>query len=150
MALMRGIQRRSFFSGLFAAAALLAGCGDVSGEIAITVPIEAVDSGDPHPGDSESVPDASAGDVNAGEGGHEDGPVFSSCLEELDARHIGYTRTSARGVVDAVRLTGPINGVLFANGTATSTATDPMACEFVRTLHRFADVLKAHGFVRAG
>jgi hypothetical protein len=74
----------------------------------------------------------------------------STCLVDLAARGVGYVETEARGVVDAVELTALLNGVLVANGTSTDPATDPMACEFVKTLWDFADLLKAHGFNRIG
>jgi hypothetical protein len=63
---------------------------------------------------------------------------------------VSFVDTVARGVVDAVELMGPLNGVLIANGTSTDPATDPMACEFVKTLWEFADLLKERGFNRIG
>jgi len=63
---------------------------------------------------------------------------------------VAYVETEARGVVDAVELTAPLNGVLIANGTNTDPASDPIACEFVKTLWDFAELLKARGFSRIG
>jgi hypothetical protein len=87
---------------------------------------------------------------SSGSGGSSPDAGPSSCLVELGARGIAYVETEARGVVDAVELTAPLNGVLIANGTRTDPASDPMACEFVKTLWDFADLLKARGFDRIG
>lgn len=73
-----------------------------------------------------------------------------ACLDELAALGVPYSLTEARGVVDAVHVEGPIGGVLFANGTDTDPMSDPVACEFVKTLHAFAGLLQAHGFARVG
>jgi hypothetical protein len=72
------------------------------------------------------------------------------CLDKLKAEGISFEQTSARGVVDAVHVLGPIHGVLFASGTDTNPIGDPIACEFVLTLAKFADLAKAKGFVRLG
>ncbi len=77
-------------------------------------------------------------------------PAATGCLEQLDQLGVQYTTTSAKGVVDGVKLAGPINGVLFAKTDTDQPSTDPMACEFVLTLWKFADVLKAHGFNKVG
>jgi hypothetical protein len=74
----------------------------------------------------------------------------SACRSQLTAKGISYKVTAARGVVDAVNILGPINGVLFASGTETKPIGDPVACEFALTLVKFADLLKAKGFVRVG
>jgi hypothetical protein len=74
----------------------------------------------------------------------------ATCLEDLDALGVPYTATNARGVVDAVELAGPLNGVLIANGTNSEPASDPMACEFVKTLWRFTELLQERGFDRIG
>lgn len=74
----------------------------------------------------------------------------STCLEQLDALGVQYTPTVAKGVVDGVKLAGPLNGVLFAKTDTNEPSTDPMGCEFVLTLWKFADVLKSHGFTKVG
>jgi hypothetical protein len=97
-----------------------------------------------------SAPGGAGNGGSSGSAGSPPDAGVSSCLEDLTARGVGYVETQARGVVDAVELTAPLNGVLIANGTSTSPASDPVACEFVRTLWDFADLLKAHGFTRIG
>lgn len=74
----------------------------------------------------------------------------ATCLLELERRGVDFERAEARGVVDAVRLTGPVNGVLFASNERTTSTTDPMACEFVLTLWDFATLLATQGVVRVG
>lgn len=74
----------------------------------------------------------------------------STCRTWLSERGVTYKLTSARGVVDAINILGPINGVLFANGTDTKAMGDPVACEFAQTLYKFAELLKSKGFVRVG
>lgn len=78
------------------------------------------------------------------------GPPASTCMEQLDQLGVQYTKTSAKGVVDAVKLAGPLNGVLFAKTDTDTPSADPMGCEFVLRLWKFADVLKAHGFNKVG
>ncbi len=74
----------------------------------------------------------------------------SSCLDQLDALGVQYTPTVAKGVVDGIKLSGPLNGVLFAKTTTNTPTTDPIACTFALTLHKFAGVLKSHGFNKVG
>lgn len=74
----------------------------------------------------------------------------SACRSDLTAKGLSFKTTTAKGVVDAINVLGPINGVLFASGTATTPMGDPVACEFARTLWSFADLLKSKGFVRVG
>jgi hypothetical protein len=76
------------------------------------------------------------------------GPL--SCKDDLKAKGLSFTETEARGVVDAIHVTGKINGVLFANGTSDKPMGDPVACAFAHTLWDFADLLKSKGFVRVG
>lgn len=78
------------------------------------------------------------------------GATQAGCLGELDALGIAYKKTSAKGVVDAVNLLGPVNGVLFTNGTKDTPTGDPMACAFVKTIWAAAGVWKKHGFVKIG
>ena len=77
-------------------------------------------------------------------------PAATTCLAQLDQLGVAYTTTVAKGVVDGVKLAGPLNGVLFAKTDTDQPSADPMACEFVLTLWKFADVLKAHGFNKVG
>lgn len=72
------------------------------------------------------------------------------CLEDLTARKIPYTKTTARGVVDAITVPAPINGVTFTAETGDKPTAQPMACEFVRTLIAFAEVLKSKGIHKVG
>lgn len=74
----------------------------------------------------------------------------SACRTQLLAKGITFKTTAAKGVVDAVNVNSPINGVLFASGTETTPMGGPFACEFVLTLSKFADILKPRGFVRVG
>lgn len=73
-----------------------------------------------------------------------------TCLQELDKRGVGYTPTTAKGVVDAVKLTGKLNDVLIAKTDTNQVSTDPMACKFVLYLWEMAEVLKAHGIHKIG
>jgi len=88
----------------------------------------------------------SAGKAGAGQAGSSQ----AGCFGELDALGVSYKKTSAKGVVDAVNLLGPIEGVTFTSGDTTKPSGDPMACAFVLTLREFAATLKARGFVRIG
>lgn len=90
------------------------------------------------------------GSGTGGSGGAGGSPSTGKCLTDLDALGVSYTPTKARGVVDAVKLTGPLNGVRYAKTDTDAISTDPMACEFVKTLYEFATVLKAHGFTKIG
>jgi hypothetical protein len=92
--------------------------------------------------------DGSAGATGGARGSGPD--AGGTCLEQLRAFGVGYMRVEAKGVVDAVELTGPLNGVLIANGTSQNPAQDPMACEFVKTLYAFTTLLKERGFNRIG
>jgi hypothetical protein len=92
----------------------------------------------------------SAGTI-ASDAGTETGPdVALGCLERLRGRGVVYQRVEAKGVVDAVELDGRLNGVLIANGTSQNPTRDPMACEFVETLHAFTGLLEERGFDRIG
>lgn len=94
-----------------------------------------------------SVPEAS---VDAKPEVAPDSSGATACQADLAAKGVTFKTTAARGVVDAVNVLGPINGVLFASGTGTKPMGDPMACAFVQTMWKFADLLKARGFVRVG
>lgn len=77
-------------------------------------------------------------------------PTATSCMAQLDQLGVQYTTTVAKGVVDGVKLQGPLNGILFAKSDTDQPTTDPMACEFVLTLWTFAELLKAKGFTQIG
>lgn len=94
-------------------------------------------------GPSAVAPDAQAAPTDAGAGGPD-------CLADLAALGIAFVPATARGVVSAVKVTGKINDVEFTAGTKATPLEDPIACEFVKTLHALAGVAKAHGFVRIG
>lgn len=143
---------------LFTMVLSLVACGSSTDDVAATpLPTEELDStaAEVEPADvgmppaDVSISDAPAPDttppkmdalVDAG----------SPCRTQLTARGFSYKVTAARGVVDAVNVLGPINGVLFASGTDTKPMGDPVACEFVLTLAKFADLAKSKGFVRIG
>ncbi|HRG94742.1 MAG TPA: extensin family protein [Polyangiaceae bacterium] len=72
------------------------------------------------------------------------------CLEDLTKRGVPFTKATARGLVDAVTVPAPINGVTFTTDATDKPTTQPMACDFVRTLWAFADVLKAKGVRKVG
>ncbi len=72
------------------------------------------------------------------------------CLEDLTLRKVPFTKTTARGIVDAITVPAPINGVTFTSEVGDKPTTQPMACEFVRTLFAFADVLKSKGIHKVG
>jgi hypothetical protein len=103
---------------------------------------------------SETVAEDTGSDTS--EGGATDsgateadtGPL--SCKDDLKAKGLVFTDTEARGVVDAIHVTGKINGVLFANGTSDKPMGDPVACAFAETLWDFAALLKSKGFVKVG
>jgi Extensin-like protein C-terminus len=73
------------------------------------------------------------------------------CEAELKQRGIGFQRETARGVLAPVRLTGPIQGVLFRtdlNDQARATSPWEIAdCRLVLSLDDFASILKAHDIV---
>lgn len=72
------------------------------------------------------------------------------CLEDLTTRGVPFVKATARGLVDAVTVPAPINGVTFTTSSGDTPTSQPMACEFVRTLFAFADVLKAKGIHKVG
>ncbi len=94
-------------------------------------------------GGAAPAPPADAAAPSADAGG-------ASCLDELRALGVSFLPSAARGVVDAVKLTGPIDGVELTAGTKRDPLEDPVACEFAKTLHAFAGFVKARGFVRVG
>ena len=160
-AVLRGILWPTLRAPLLLAVFLgLSACGSSEDEGASPLPageldgsiessIDPVDADDPTPVDTgvidTSVAEASSTDAKpaADTGG-------TACQADLTAKGVKFKLTAARGVVDAVNVLGPINGVLFASGTNTTPIGDPMACAFVQTMWKFADLLKVHGFVRVG
>jgi hypothetical protein len=89
----------------------------------------------------------SGGTGATGVGGFSGG---ANCLPTLDQLGVPYTNTVAKGVVDAVHLNGPLNGILFSNGEDDEPMGDPIACDFILRLWQFAEVLKARDFVKVG
>ncbi len=124
-----------------------------------TDPESTVESQNPEPSEpgpdalpdaSVQAPDASAPDAQLKKDADATADV-GTCFDQLNARGIGYKKTTARGLVDAVSLTDPtINGVKFAANTTTKPLADPIACEFVLTLYDFAAILKKYGIVSVG
>lgn len=126
------------------------GCSDpVSGRIGVD-PVDAsvsqteddaakVDEDDAAVEDAYRPPEAAA-----------DRGAPKTCLEELRALGVPFEEATARGVVDAVRLKGPLNGVTIASEATSNTTKDPMACAFVKSLWAFAHELRAHDVVRLG
>jgi hypothetical protein len=73
----------------------------------------------------------------------------ASCEAELDARQIAYDRETARGIAEAVRLTGPLHGVTFRtdlpDAARAATPYEISDCRLVLALDDFAAILEAHG-----
>jgi hypothetical protein len=95
--------------------------------------------------------DASAPDVaTTPKDASVDRPSTLPCIDQLKQKGITFTETTARGVDDAVKIKGPIGGVKFVRDDGDEYASDPMACSFVLTLERFAQLLKSKGVVKVG
>lgn len=148
-------------SSALAFALVFVGCGGTDGEIGPAPEDAAAEVDDPFQPDTGTlVEDTSLADTgsseaatDAGDAAKPDTPkpdAATACQAALIELGVSFKTTAARGVVDAVKLNGPINGVTFANGTSTTTMGDPVACEFVKTLHAFAGLAKSKGFVRIG
>ncbi len=73
------------------------------------------------------------------------------CEAELAARHIPFKRETAPGVVAPIRLTGPINGILFrGEGTEQERARSPHEiadCRLVLALYDATATLAEHDIV---
>lgn len=73
------------------------------------------------------------------------------CEAELKQRNIGFVREESRGVLAPVRLSGPIQGVLFRtdfDDKARATTPYEIAdCRLVLALDDFAGILKQHNIV---
>ncbi len=78
------------------------------------------------------------------------GASSGPCLDQLKALGVSFEKTTQRNVVDAVHLTGPLNGITIADTTKTTTTKQAFSCALVRTLHTFMGQLKDDGFVRIG
>lgn len=142
---------------LVAAPFAVVGCGGSDGEIGPAPEDASAEVDDPWQPDTgapdtsvDAPTDAPATDAADAPADAPRPDAATACQAQLVELGIGFKTATARGVVDAVRLTGPINGVLFASGTATTVMGDPVACEFAKTLHQFAGLVKAKGFVRVG
>ncbi|MBI2390478.1 MAG: extensin family protein [Deltaproteobacteria bacterium] len=129
---------------------------DASGDVGAVDP--PIDADDPTPTDADDEDATSDATIDAKADASADvkpdvatdAAGATACRADLAAKGLKFKTTTARGVVDAVNVLGPINGVLFASGTGTTPMGDPIACAFVQTLWRFADLLKERGFTRVG
>jgi len=76
----------------------------------------------------------------------------ADCETELGNRHIGYTKETARGVVDPIRLTGALHGVEFrTDASDTKRADSPYEitdCRLVLAMDDFAEILGKHDIVQ--
>jgi hypothetical protein len=76
----------------------------------------------------------------------------ADCETELGNRHIGYTKETARGVLDPVRLTGSLHGVEFrTDASDTKRADSPYEiadCREVLAMDDFAQILEKHDIVQ--
>lgn len=74
-----------------------------------------------------------------------------ACKAELAARHIPYRDETAKGVLEPVRLTGPLHGVTFRTDLAESqretTPWEISDCRLVVALDDFAAMLEKHDIV---
>jgi hypothetical protein len=74
-----------------------------------------------------------------------------ACLAELDTRGVSYNKETARGVVGAIRLTGPLHGVTFTPDVDKKDVdTTPYAivdCRLALSLDDFAALLQKHDVV---
>jgi len=94
-----------------------------------------------NPADPDATPAVKYGAMSAAE-----------CETELGNRHIGFAQETARGVFDAVRLTGPLHGVEFrtdANDTKRTDSPYEIAdCRLVLAMDDFAQILVQHDIVQ--
>ena len=76
----------------------------------------------------------------------------ADCETELGNRHIGYTKETARGVLDPVRLTGSLHGVEFRTDTSDAKRADSpyeiVDCREVLAMDDFAQILEKHDIVQ--
>jgi hypothetical protein len=141
----------------FALGVSVAACGAESGTTESHAVSTDTSGTDPGGGDTVDMPSTSSSSTDSGApmsrkdaSTSSDAAPAPTCLEELTTLGVKWEPTMARGVVDAVFIKDRINGVLFALETGTTPATDPMACEFVLTLYKFADYLKSKGIDHVG
>ena len=75
----------------------------------------------------------------------------TECEAELASRHIDFVRETATAVEQAVRLTGPLHGVVFRTDLADKVRpTSPYEiadCRLVLALDDFAEILRRHDIV---
>ena len=75
----------------------------------------------------------------------------AACEAELVARHIGFVRERALGVLAPVRLSGPLHGVLFRTELSEKErATSPNEiadCRLILALDDCAEILHRHGII---
>ena len=102
----------------------------------------AASTDDPVPPSSSSGPPGSDPESP----GASNGP----CLSQLKALGVSFTPITQRNVIDAVRLTGPLNGVTIADGTGSSTTSQGFACVLVRHLYDFMGSLREAGIKTVG
>jgi len=76
----------------------------------------------------------------------------ADCETELGSRHIGYTKETARGVLDPIRLTGSLHGVEFRTDTSDAKRADSpyeiVDCREVLAMDDFAQILEKHDIVQ--
>jgi hypothetical protein len=76
----------------------------------------------------------------------------ADCETELGNRHIGYTKETARGVLDPVRLTGSLHGVEFRTDASDAKRADSpyeiADCREVLAMDDFAAILEKHDIVQ--
>ncbi|MEO6774903.1 MAG: extensin family protein [Kofleriaceae bacterium] len=74
-----------------------------------------------------------------------------ACETELGNRHIGFTKETARGVLDPIRLTGALHGVEFRSDEGDARrAESPYEiadCRLVLAMDDFAQILEQHDIV---
>lgn len=75
----------------------------------------------------------------------------TGCEAELKARHILFKREVARGVLAPVRLTRPLQGILFHGPTLAEDSAKSLHeivdCRLVLALHDSTKILREHGIV---
>lgn len=76
----------------------------------------------------------------------------ADCEAELGNRHIGYTKETAKGVLDPVRLTGTLHGVEFRTDASDAKRADSpyeiVDCREVLAMDDFAQILEKHDIVQ--
>lgn len=72
-------------------------------------------------------------------------PTAASCLAELDARRIGYTVTTRKGIANAVEITSPLGGITYASDGQTLV----LDCSLAISLDEAGSYLTALGFTQA-